>query len=338
LECAKCHHHPFEVWGQDDFYGLAAFFARVGRKGGGLSPPISGDEEIIFTAESGAVAHPISGASVAPKPLFGKARELQADDDPRQALADWMIADDEGYFSQAAANRIWAEMMGRGIVDPVDDLRATNPPSNAPLLAALAEELRRAGYDQKQLIRRIAQSHVYQLDSLPSANGGGDSRNFSRHYRQRLRAEVLLDAVSDVTGVPERFEAMPPGSRAMELWTARIDSVFLDSFGRPDANQDPPCERTHESTVVQSLHLMNSAEVHAKVTSDSGRANQLAQSDRTARQIVEELYLAAYGRWPVDDEVAALEPMFGVTPESRRRAAEDVLWALLNSPEFLFKD
>lgn len=338
LECAKCHHHPFEVWGQDDFYGLAAFFARVGRKGGGLSPPISGDEEIVFTAEGGAVAHPQTGVAVAPKPLFGQVRELAGDEDPRQALVDWMIADEQGYFAKAAANRIWAEMMGRGIVDPVDDLRATNPPANGPLLAALADELRDAAYDLKHLIRRIAQSHVYELDSLPSVNSAGDARNYSRHYRQRLRAEVLLDAVCDVTGVAEPFAAMPPDSRAVELWTTRIDSLFLDSFGRPDPNQDPPCERTQETTVVQSLHLMNSSRLHAKVTSDAGRAARLASGDRPPREIVEELYLAAYGRYPRADEAAALAPLIGSTTEERRRAAEDVLWALINTPEFLFED
>lgn len=338
LECAKCHHHPFEVWGQDDFYGLAAYFARVGRKGGGLSPPISGDEEIVFTADSGSVAHPLTGAPVAPKPLFGQSHESAAGDDPRQALIDWMLADEQGYFAQAAANRIWAEMMGRGIVDPVDDLRATNPPSNAPLLAALADELRRVGFDQKQLIRAIANSAVYQLDSLPSSNSAGDTRNYSRHYRQRLRAEVLLDAVCDVTGVAERYDAMPPDSRAIELWTTRIDSLFLDSFGRPDPNQDPPCERTRDSTVVQSLHLMNSGRLHRKITSDEGRAAKLAASDHAPRQIVEELYLAAYGRFPTAEESSAVEPLFGGKPEDRRRASEDLLWALVNTPEFLLED
>ncbi|MBX9790892.1 MAG: DUF1549 and DUF1553 domain-containing protein [Pirellulales bacterium] len=338
LECAKCHHHPFEVWGQDDFYGLAAYFSRIGRKGTGLSPPISGGEEIVFTADSGSVSHPLSGAVVEPKPLFGSARAIEKGGDPRDALVDWMVADERGYFAKAAANRVWAELMGRGLVDPVDDLRATNPPSNEPLLAALGDALREANFDLKSLIRTIMNSTVYQLDSLPSERNAADTRNYSRFYRQRLRAEVLLDAVCDVTGTPETFAAMPPGSRAVELWTHRIDSLFLDAFGRPDANQDPPCERTSDSTVVQTLHLMNAPQVHQKVVGDAGRAAKLAASQLRSEQIVEELYLATYARLPSREEQSSVLPLFGESADSRRRAAEDLLWALLNTPEFLFKD
>jgi hypothetical protein len=165
-----------------------------------------------------------------------------------------------------------------------------------------------------------------------------DTRNYSRFYRQRLRAEVLLDAVCDVTGVPESFAAMPPGSRAVELWTHRIDSLFLDAFGRPDANQDPPCERTSDSTVVQTLHLMNAPRVHQKVVGDDGRAANLAASQLSPAHIVEELYLATYARLPSAEELTAVLPLFGESGDSRRRAAEDLLWALLNTPEFLFKD
>ena len=144
LECAKCHHHPFEVWGQEDFYSLAAFFSRVGYKGAGLSPPISGGEEIVFTADAGGVVHPLTGKALAPRPLFGQARDLQPDEDPREVFVDWMLNDGKVYFSRVAVNRVWAELMGRGVVDPVDDLRATNPPSNSALLDALAEEFRRS--------------------------------------------------------------------------------------------------------------------------------------------------------------------------------------------------
>ncbi len=338
LECAKCHHHPFEVWGQDDFYGLAAYFARVGRKGTGLSPPISGGEEIVLTVPSGTVKHGRTGEPVEPKPLFGQTPPCGPDEDPRDVLVDWMVADEEGYFAQVAANRIWAAIMGRGLVDPVDDLRATNPPTNAPLLEALAGELRRVEYDQKKLIRTIMASYVYQLSSLPGERNSADTRNYSRHYRQRLRAEVLLDAVCDVTGVPESFDAMPPDARAVELWTTRIGSLFLDAFGRPDPNQDPPCERIADSTVVQTLHMMNAPRIHEKVVSDSGRAAELATSERAPAEIAEELYLAAYARYPTDDERAAIVPLFGEDSASRRQATEDLMWALLNTPEFLFKD
>jgi hypothetical protein len=340
LECAKCHHHPFEVWGQDDFYGFAAYFARVGRKGTGLSPPISGGEEIVFAGDRGEVKHPLTGAVLPPKPLFGTA---PADDarDPRRALAAWITAPENPYFAEVIANRVWADLMGRGIVDPVDDLRATNPPTNGPLLEALAADFRAQGCDLKHLIKTILTSQVYALGSIPNERNAADTRYFSRHYRQRLRAEVLLDAVCDITGVPEQFDAAPPGTRANALWTVRNESLFLDTFGRPDPNQDPPCERVSDTSVTQALHLMNAPDLHAKVTSDAGLPAKLAAADHTADQIAEELYLRVYSRPPADDErqiVAELLAEAGDDLAARRAAVEDLLWALLNTPEFLFKD
>jgi len=253
-------------------------------------------------------------------------------------LADWVVSKDNPYFAKVIVNRVWADLMGRGIVDPVDDLRATNPPSNGPLLDALAEDFRKNGHDLKKLIRTILNSHVYSLSSIPKGGNAVDLRNYSRHYRQRLRAEVLLDAVSDITGVPESFAAMPPGSRAMELWTVRSRSLFLDSFGRPDPNQDPPCERAGETTVVQALHLMNAPGLHAKVTSDSGRAALLAASKKTSEEIVDELYLLVYSRLPSAEEKKKCLAVYADKNSNRRQATEDILWALLNTPEFVFKD
>lgn len=338
LECAKCHHHPFEVYGQDEFYSFAAYFAKIGRKGTGISAPISGSEEFIFAGANGAVKHPLTQLPMEPKPLFGKAPSLEGVEDPRETLVDWMTSPENPLFAQAIANRVWADLMGRGFVDPVDDLRATNPPSNAPLLKALADDFRAQGFDMKKLIRRIATSHVYSLSSLPNDRNGVDHRNFSRHYRQRLRAEVLLDTVSQATGVRDDFEAMPAGSRAKELWTARIDSLFLDAFGRQDPNQDPPCERTLDTTIVQSLHLMNSNTLARKVTSDGGRAEQLAKSEKTPAQIVEELYLAFYSRRPTADELKTGESLFTAPNSNRRQATEDLMWAMINTPEFVFED
>jgi hypothetical protein len=367
LECAKCHHHPFEVWGQDDFYSFAAFFARVGHKGTGLSPPISGGEEIIYTAGSGSVQHPLTGKALEPRPLGGEAIErgsepaapttqaatgetsgrrrrrqsgpaADPENDPRQALAAWMTAPDNPYVAKVLVNRVWADLMGRGLVEPVDDMRGTNPPSNGPLLDALADDFRRQGYDLKKLLRTIMSSYVYGLNSLPTEDNVADTRNYSRHYRQRLRAEVLFDAVCDVTGVTESFQGMPAGSRAMELWTVRSESLFLDSFGRPDPNQDPPCERTTDTTVVQALHVMNSPRLHAKITSDSGRAATLAASDNTPQEIVAELYLLVYARSPTKEELKVGLKLFEEKDSNRRRATEDLLWALLNTPEFWFKD
>jgi len=340
LECAKCHHHPFEKWGQDDFYGLAAYFARVERKGTGLSPPISGGEEIVMTAKSGSVSHPLTGATLAPRPLFGEAPADDAVGDPRAALAAWITSPDNDYFAQVMANRVWADLMGRGLVEPVDDLRATNPPSNGPLLEALGRHFREQQFDIQELIRTITTSYVYGLSSEPTERNVADTRNHSRYYRQRLRAEVLLDGVSDITSMPESFSGMPPGTRAKEIWTHRVDSLFLDTFGRPDPNQDPPCERQPDATVTQALHMMNSSSLHRKVTSDQGRPALLAASDRTPDQIVEELYLRVFARFPDEQEREIGRSLFPTDqePSARRQATEDLLWALLNTPEFLFKD
>jgi hypothetical protein len=338
LECAKCHQHPFEKWSQADFYSFAAYFARVGRKGTGLSPPISGSEEIIFTAPSGTVTHPLTGEVLPPRPLFGAAREpADADEDPREALADWMTGPENHYFAQVAVNRVWADLMGRGLVDPIDDLRATNPATNEPLLEALAEDFRAGGFDLKHLLRTITNSYVYRLSSEPTDRNVSDTRNYSRYYRSRLRAEVLWDAVGDITGVETQFAAMPEGSRAMQLWTHRTASLFLDTFGRPDPNQDPPCERTSDTTVTQALHLMNSPEVHEKITHKSSRAVELAESARTEAEIVEEVYLWVYSRFPSDEETQGALSWFEQVGE-RRTATEDLIWALLNTPEFVFKD
>src|SRR5205814_1119328 len=201
------------------------------------------------------------------------------------------------------------------------DLRATNPPSNVALLDALAAQFRRDGYDLKKLLRTITTSYVYGLSSLPGEHNAGDTRYYSRHYRQRLRAEVLLDALTDITSLPETFSAMPPGSRAMELWTVRSQSVFLDSFGRPDPNQDPPCERTSDTTVVQALHLMNAPGLHKKITSDAGRAAKLAATERTPGEVVEELYLLVYCRLPSTEERAVGLRVFERST-SRREAVE----------------
>lgn len=337
LECAKCHHHPFESLAQDDFYGLAAYFSKLGHKGTGLSPPISGGEEIVFQGDERAVRHPITGEALKPKPLFGEA-PVKPDEDPRVALANWIASPQNPFFGQVMSNRVWADLMGRGLVEPVDDLRATNPATNGPLLTALATHFRDQKYDIKQLIRAIATSYVYGLSSDAVERNLADTRNYSRHYRQRLRAETLFDAVCDITQVPDKFEAMPAGSRSTQIWTTRIDSLFLDSFGRPDPNQDPPCERTSDTTVVQALHLMNSPGLNQKVTAEKGRVTDLAASDKTPAAVVEELYLLVYSRLPTAEESQVAQAVFTKEGLSRRHAIEDILWALLNTPEFVFKD
>jgi hypothetical protein len=287
---------------------------------------------------SGQVKHPLTGKPLTPKTLRGVHVEITQGEDPREKLVDWMVSDSNPTFAQVAVNRIWAELFGVGIVDPVDDLRATNPPSNPKLLDQLASHFRTIGFNQKELLRTILTSHVYSLSSEPNPTNRGDHRNFSRHYRQRLRAEVLADAICDITETTQTYAGSPAGTRAMQLWTVRTESELLDAFGRPDPNQDPPCERIPESTVVQALHLMNAPAIAAKISDENGRVKRLATSDWSPNQIVEDLYLATFSRFPDPQELSDLVNEFGKPNNDRRKLVEDILWSMLNSPEFTHKD
>jgi hypothetical protein len=226
--------------------------------------------------------------------------------------------------------------MGRGIVHPVDDFRTSNPPTNGPLLDALAKDFVDHGYDLKHLVRTVMRSRAYQLSSTPNETNVADTKNFSRHYRRRPGAEVLLDAVSDVTGVREALQGAPPDGRAAAAWNYRIDSDFLDAFSRPNPSADPPCERDAGGSVVQALHLMNSNRLMTKLGSETGRAAALAKSERSPKDIVEELYLAAYSRLPTPEELDVAGAAFSQKDATRLTATEDVLWALINSAEFVF--
>jgi hypothetical protein len=215
----------------------------------------------------------------------------------------------------------------------VDDFRISNPCVNEPLLDALARDFAAHKYDLKHLMRTILESRLYQLSSTPNASNLGDTKNFSRAYRRRIPAEVLLDAVDEATGVPSTFEAMPPASRAMQAWSYKIDSHFMDAFGRPNPSTDCPCERDTHMSVVQSLHLMNSKDLQAKLANSKGRARKLADSAKSAEEIITELYLATLSRYPAADELETATEAF---KENRDHACEDILWALLNSAEFVF--
>ena len=343
LECAKCHHHPFEKWSQRDFYQFAAFFGNVRHKGTGLSPPISGGEETVFVSTGRAVRHPITDEELSPLPLFGELKsELSRGElDPRELLADWMVGDGKEYFAKVQVNRIWSQLMGRGLVEPVDDLRLTNPPSNPELLSALADAFIQSGYDQRQLIHLIATSAVYAQSSTPNETNIGDRLNYSRHYRHRFRAEVLLDSLGEITEVRDKLRGMPGATRSNQIWTHRVGSMFLDTFGRPDPNQDPPCERTGDSTVAQALHLMKSKELERKLQSDSSRAARLASSDLSATATAEELYLAVFSRMPSAAESAYVIQLLqsaeatnsDARVKQRRKVLQDLLWALINAPE-----
>jgi Tfp pilus assembly protein PilN len=336
LDCAKCHHHPSEKWTQEDYYQLAAFFGQMKRKGQGISAPISGEPESWWYGGSGEVTHPVTDAVMVPKPPDGPEMPYVQGQDPREALVDWMTGSSNPFFAKAIVNRIWAEFMGRGIVEPVDDFRVSNPPTHEALLDWLAADFIAHGYDLKHLMRSIVNSNTYQLSSEPNETNLADTKNYARSLRRRLSAEVLLDAVSDLTGRPDEFSGLPPGSRAVQTWNHKLSSDFLDAFGRPNASQECPCERERKPSVVQALHLMNSTNLQAKLTSSSGRVAQLVKSDLPEPRLVSELYLAAYNRLPSAPELNTALRFFNTPGSTRQTAAEDLAWALINSAEFVF--
>lgn len=336
LECAKCHHHPNEKWSQEDYFQLAAFFGQMKRKGQGISAPISGEPEFWWYGGEGQVTHPVTEAVMTPRPPDGPEMPYAKDRDPRAMLADWMAGSDNPFFAKAIVNRIWAEFTGRGIVEPVDDIRVSNPPTNGPLLDWLARDFAAHGYDLHHLIRTITTSRAYQLSSQPNEHNVADTKNYSRALKRRLPAEVLLDAVCDVTGVRDTFSGLPPGARAVQTWNHKLESEFLDAFGRPNASQECPCERDRKPSVVQALHLMNSNSLQNKLSSQEGVASQLAKGTLPEPRIVTELYLAAFCRLPTPAESQTALRFFSAPGATRQSAIEDLAWALINSAEFVF--
>ena len=329
LECAQCHHHPFEKWGQDDFYGLAAFFDGMQRK------KVTGDEDLVFHTGSGG-GMKITGTErvVRARPPGGPALLAGFTGDPRPMLAEWVTAPDNPYFARLAANRLWKHYFGRGLVEPEDDLRSTNPATNEPLLDHLTKSLVESRFDLKAVHKLILNSRVYQLSGVPNATNADDEQFASHRLVRRLPAEVLLDAISEVSGVPEAFPGRPNGTRAIDLWDNRAPSYFLDIFGRSERLSPCECGRTSEPTMAQVLHLMNAPEVEAKLAGASGRVARLIAAKKSEAEIVEELCLAALGRPPGEKERRAARKLFAAAPP--RDAAQDFLWALLNSHEFLF--
>lgn len=340
-QCARCHNHPLDRWTQDDYYGMAGFFAQVASK-----TTVDG-HVVIFDHESGEIPHPRRGSALPPKALDGP--ELPAVLPPgttrREFLADWMTAPDNPYFARATANRVWRYLMGRGLVEPVDDLRASNPATNEALLNALAADLVEHGFDLQHLIRAIAQSATYQLSSEPTSQNRSDTRFGSYYLPRRLSAEQLLDALGQVTGQVEKFPGLPPGVRSQQLPDSKIESKFLDMFGRPLRRiASCECERVQDPNLGQALELMNSAALHERVTADNSLVNQLLQAGAADATLIEQIYLRSLGRLPTGAEVEAItaewaavqDARAGAGPSLRREFFEDLLWAVLNSKEFLF--
>ena len=336
MECARCHHHPNERWSQRDFYQFAAFFAETKRKGTGISPPISAGTEFIYHAPGGSVRHPVSNEVMQPTPLAGAPLPTPAGIDPRETLADWLFAPENPFFARAMANRVWGQFFGRGIVHPVDDFRTTNPPSNPELLDALAADFATNGFDLKRLMRRIMNSRLYQISSIPNKTNTQDKGSFSRFYRRRLSAENLHDILVQVCGVGSRYYNLRQDARAAELWTTIMDSPILESFGLPNSSRNCPVERDDRPSMVQALHLMNSETLQVKLADKNGRAARLAQAELLPGRIVDEIYLSIYSRWPSADEKAVAIEAFAAEGVKRQQAVEDLMWALINSAEFVF--
>jgi hypothetical protein len=332
LGCAKCHHHPYESYSQADYYGFAAFFARVGSKGS-QEFGVFGNENVIVARADGEVALPRTGKVLRPTPLHGQpvAESL----DRRQALAEWITSPKNPFFAHSIVNRYFALLLGRGLVEPVDDMRATNPPSNPALLDALAEEFAKSGFSQKQLLRTIMNSRLYQLDSRPTKGNAADGRFYSHYHVKRLAAEPLLDAIDDATGVRTKFEKVPLGTHAIELPDAKYNNYFLTTFGKPRREGVCECERVSEPNLAQALHTLNGDILSSKIANPKGRIAQLTTAKKPGTEIITQLYLASLCRRPTAQERAAGEKLLGETKDAKS-FYEDLLWSLLNSKHFLF--
>ncbi len=347
IQCAQCHHHPYEKWSQQDYYGLAAFFSQVARK------PAEGGEETIYPRRGMPAATNIkTGQPVKPAGLGAAPADVTPDDDARQSLVDWMVAPDNRFFAPALVNRYWKHFLGRGIVEPEDDMRETNPPTNPELLHALAQHFVESHYDLKEMVRTICRSSTYQLSAEPNQYNGSDKQYYSRYYPKRLTAEVLLDSIDTVVQSNTAFTGLPAGTRAVQLPdnSFNTSSYFLTVFGRPESSSACECERSQDASLAQSLHLLNSKDILAKISADGGRAAMLAGQVPTSSSDgdddkVRQLYLLAYSREPAPDELDLARKYLNrqvsdkngkPQPVNKRVAYEDIVWALVNTKEFLF--
>ena len=343
LTCARCHNHPLEKWTQRDYYAFSNLFSRVQVK---TDPDSSkGDASLlVVNAASGEIRHPRTGEVLTPTPLDGKPMpsHVLTQQDRRVYLAKWLTAPDNPLFARTVVNRVWANFFGRGLVTPVDDLRATNPASNGELFAAVTKDFVAQGYDVKRLMRTIMLSAAYQRSSEPNETNAGDDRFYSRFIVRRLPAEVILDAISQVTGVPEKFAGYPAGTRALQLPDTRVPSYFLDIFGRPERKVTSAAERMQDPTLTQALHVINGDTIQLKLTDAEGTIAGFVRKQVPDEQAIERLYLAALSRKPSPDEVSKIAAVMkasradATTAAARQSALEDLAWALFTSKEFLF--
>jgi hypothetical protein len=330
LQCARCHHHPYERWGQDDYFGLAGFFTRLGRKSFGQPPPYYASANVT-TGEK----HPLTGKSPEPKFLNGEYLKVTPEDDPRHALVDWMAKPENPFFAKTLVNRLWGHFYGRGLVHEIDDMRATNPPSNPELLDALASDFTEHKYDMKHVCRVMLNSQVYQLSSEPTEHNRNDRQNFARYYGRRIIAESFLDAVDQATGTRTHFNGVAKSARAVDLPHENFGSYFLDTFDRPRRVSGCECERSSGATLAQVLLLANSEDIENKIGAGDGKIAKMLQDKKPMKEMIDELYLGAVARYPTEAEAAtATKFIDGI--ENKQEAYQDLLWTLLNSKEFMF--
>ncbi len=328
VQCAQCHNHPFDRWTMNDYYSFAAFFAQVGRKAG--DDP---RETVVFDRSGGEVKHLVTGAAMKPKFLGGEAPEIK-NESRREVLARWLTSSQNPYFGRNLANMIWAHFTGRGIIEPVDDMRISNPASNPELLDALAGKLIDYKYDFRKLVRDICASRTYQLSTRPNESNAGDDRNFSKAAIRRLRAEVLLDCVSEVTGTPNKFPGLPRGARAVEIADGNTGNYFLTTFGRATRTTVCSCEVKVDPNLSQALHLLNGTTVQKKIE-DGGVVKSLLKEKQTPEQVIENLYLRCFSRSPTEEEKGKLKEFLKDCSDPEP-VLQDVFWSLLNAKEFVF--
>lgn len=328
IECAQCHHHPFDRWSQHDYYGMEAFFTQVSFK------PSPVGEAVVATKKT-TTKHPRSGDVVQAHGLMESMPAETPSGDRRALFADWMTSADNQWFARNIVNRIWAHFLGRGLVEPVDDFRSTNPPTNPELLTALAENFVESGFDLHNLIRTITASRTYQLSAATNESNRRDEQNYSRALIRRLDAEVRLDMICQVTGTSEKFRGVPVGYRAIQLWDSQVPHYFLSLFGRPVRATACECERATSPSVAQVLHVLNSPEIQSKLSDDGGDLARLTESINDNNRLVEELYLTFYSRRPSEEERTSVSRYLSQSTD-RRQAVEDVAWSFMNTVEFLF--
>ena len=345
MQCAQCHHHPFERWSQGDYYSLSAFFSRIGRK----PTEIAGEDLIYHKRGIAEAENRKTHQLLKPAALGQTPQEIAPDDDPRLKLVDWMAEKTNPFFAKALVNRYWKHFFKRGLVEPEDDMRDTNPATNPELLDALAKNFIESGFDLKSLVRTITQSHAYQLSALPNEFNRVDQQNYSHYYPKRMTAEVLLDAIDQITGAKSDFADLPPGTRAIALPDNSYNksSTFLKVFGRPEGASVCECERVQSASLAQSLHLMNAEDVKAKLTASTGRAQALAKEQVPDPQCIQEIYRIAFSRQPTAEEMKIADDYVNRTREdtggapldsqrSKLMGYQDLLWAIINTKEFLY--